>query len=95
MDPDLEVDTDGLRAVARALTGTASRVTDGELFEPSVPTTPHWSTTDAAMLAGDAARGQLTSLAAEITETARRITAAAEAYEQADARAATRLRLSR
>ena len=46
-------------------------------------------------LAADAARSQLEQLGGDVEETVRRITAAAAAYEEADARAARRLRLAR
>jgi len=95
MNSDLEVDTDDLRRTASAVTDTATRVTAGTLQEPTVDGTPRWSTTEAAALAAGAARGQIAVLGADIADTARRIVAAAEAYEAADDRAAARLRSAR
>jgi hypothetical protein len=92
MDPDLEVDTDDLRRAAAALTGTASRVNGAAAQAPPAILSPRWATSDAAALAADAARAQLILLGADLAETASQITAAATAYEAADARAATRLR---
>jgi hypothetical protein len=95
MNPDLEVDADDLRRAAAAVAAAAHRVTAGSTAAPVPPVTPRWATTDAAALAAEAARGQLAVLGADLAETARRITAAAADYELADARAATRLRLTR
>jgi hypothetical protein len=95
MNPDLEVDTDELRRAAATLADTAARVTAGSEQAPAAEVTPRWTTTDAAALAAEAARQQLAHLAGDIAETARQITATAEAYELADTRAATRLRLTR
>ncbi|GIF19409.1 cell division septum initiation protein DivIVA [Actinoplanes tereljensis] len=92
MNPDLEVDTDELRRAASALADTAAEVTAGTSQTPPAQQTPRWPTADAASLAAEAARHQLALLGADIDETARRITIAAEAYELADARATTRLR---
>jgi hypothetical protein len=95
VNPDLEVDTDELRRAASALADTAAEVTAGTSATPPSQQTPRWRTADAAALAADAARLQLALLGSDIDETSRRIAIAAEAYEEADARAATRLRLSR
>ncbi|NMO56474.1 hypothetical protein HH310_35515 [Actinoplanes sp. TBRC 11911] len=95
MNPDLEVDTGELRRTASEVSATAARVTAATAGEPPRETVPRWVTSDAATLAADAARRHLAQLGTEIDETARRISAAAEEYERADARAATRLRLTR
>jgi hypothetical protein len=95
MNPDLEVDTADLRRTASAVAGTATRTAAGARQEPVPGTTPRWATTDAAILAADAARQQLAMIGADLADTARQITAAAEAYEVADARAANRFRLTR
>ena len=92
MDPDLEVDTDDLRRVAAALTGTAAGVSGAAAQAPPAVPAPRWATSDAAALAADAARAQLILLGADLAETARQITEAAASYEAADARAADRLR---
>jgi hypothetical protein len=95
MNPEIEVDTEELRRAASALAGTASEATTSAATPPSIPRTPRWHTTDAATLAVEAAQQQLRQLGADLAETARQVTAAAAAYQEADARAATRLRLSR
>jgi hypothetical protein len=95
MNPDLEVDTGELRHAASAVADTAARVSAAAHQEPDIDRTPRWATTDAALMAADAARQQLIVLADDITETADQITAAAAAYDEADARAAARLRLTR
>jgi hypothetical protein len=95
MNPDLEADTEEMRRAASALDVTSARVTAGADEAPPAEPTPRWATADAATLAAEAARQQLTHLGADVAETARRITAAAADYELADARAATRLRLTR
>ncbi|MEU4239427.1 hypothetical protein [Actinoplanes sp. NPDC026619] len=95
MNPDFEVDADELRRAASALADTAARVTAGASETPTIPRVPRWLTTDAASLAAEAARRQLVLLGGDIGETARRIRQATEAYEEADARAAARLRSAR
>ncbi|WP_250001286.1 hypothetical protein [Actinoplanes sp. M2I2] len=95
MNPELEVDAEALRRAASEMAATGDRVTAAAAGEPPVPRTPRWAATDAAQLAGDAARGLLALIGADVDETARRVDEAGAAYELADARAATRLRLSR
>ncbi|MFC7273668.1 hypothetical protein ACFQS1_06745 [Paractinoplanes rhizophilus] len=95
MNPDLEADTEEMRRAASALNATAAETTAAAASAPSVPRIPRWQATDAAMLAAEAARQQLWHLGADTAQTARQVLAAAAAYEEADARAATRLRLSR
>jgi hypothetical protein len=95
MNPDLEVDVVELRRTACAIAETATRVTAGARRKPVAGTTPRWAATDAALLAAGTARQQLATLGADIADTARQISAAVEAYEIADARAANRLRLTR
>ncbi|WP_250028593.1 hypothetical protein [Paractinoplanes maris] len=95
MNPELEVDADALRRAAAGVAAGGDRVGAATGDEPPVPLTPRWAAADAALLAGAAARGQLALIGAGIDETARRIGEAAAAYELADARAVTRLRLTR
>jgi hypothetical protein len=95
MNPDLEVDTDELRRAASALASTAADVVAAGGEAPHTETVPRWAAAGAAFLATEAARQQLVLLGAEIAETARRMATAAGAYEAADARAATRFRLTR
>ena len=95
MHPDLEADTHALRQRAAEVAATADRITDGTTSEPVPDTSPRWAAVDAAVLAAEAARQQLAHIGAEVAETARLIDAASAAYELADARAVTRLRLTR
>lgn len=95
MNPEIEVDTEELRRAASALAGTASETTTSAATPPSIPRIPRWHTTDAATLAAEAAQQQLRQLGVDLAETARQVTAAAAAYQEADSRAAIRLRLSR
>jgi hypothetical protein len=108
MNPDLEVDADDVRRTASAIAETAARVAAGAEQHPPSPEpsavgagqsapggTPRWVTADPALLAAAAAQHQLAVLGADIADTARRVTAAAADYELADARAVTRLRLTR
>jgi hypothetical protein len=95
MHPDLEVDTDDLRRIVSALSGTASRVTAAAAHAPSAAPTPGWATAEAAARAAAAAHTELTRLGADLAETARQIAEATDAYAAADARAAARLRQAR
>ncbi|MCY1137866.1 hypothetical protein OWR29_07645 [Actinoplanes sp. Pm04-4] len=95
MNPDLEVDTDALRRAASDVAATGAGVAAATAGEPPIPVVPRWTTADAAQLAAEAARGQLALLGADIGETARRVGDCSAAYELADARAVTRLRLTR
>ncbi|MFC7535311.1 hypothetical protein [Actinoplanes sp. GCM10030250] len=95
MNPDFEVDTEDLRQVATSVAGTAARVTGAAVSAPFPAPSPRWAVTGAAQLAATAARHQVAQLGGDAEETARQIRAAAEAYAEADARAAARLRLTR
>jgi hypothetical protein len=97
LDPDFEVDADDVRRTASALAETAARVAAGteQAPSPEATATPRWVTVDPALLAAEAARHQLAQIGADIADTARQIVTAAADYELADARAATRLRLTR
>ncbi|GAB2625841.1 hypothetical protein Aab01nite_84150 [Paractinoplanes abujensis] len=95
MNPDLEADIEALRRAASGVAATGDRVSAAAADDPAPPQVPRWATVEAAQLAGEAASRQLALIGAEIEETARRISVAAEAYELADARAVTRLRLTR
>ena len=93
MTSDLEVDTDGLRACATALVGTAADVRTGlDRSPPSVPRAPGWATADAAGALLAAAARELAEIGDAIAATGRHVSAAATEYEAADVRAATRLR---
>jgi hypothetical protein len=92
MNPDLEVDAHEMRAGAAAVAGTAARVTNGAAEAPATVAVPRWAAGDAASLAADGACRRLAETAAEIAATARQIVAAVVDYEDADDRAASRLR---
>ncbi|MEV8505399.1 hypothetical protein AB0368_11290 [Actinoplanes sp. NPDC051475] len=89
MTPDLEVDTEGVRAWAAALTAAGSGLHLHPL--PPVPG-PHWSATDAGTVAAAAARRALAEIAEEIVATGRAAVVSADDYDAADDRAATGLR---
>ena len=91
MYPDLAVDADDLHHTATAMAGTADRLTAGTREEPTVDPTPGWATTEVAIMAGAAAGSRLGLLGDDLADTARSVHEAAEAYADADARAATRL----
>jgi hypothetical protein len=92
MNPDLEVDAHEMRAGASAVAGTAARVTSGAAEAPATATVPRWAASDAASLAADGVRRRLAETGADIAATARQIVAAVVDYEDADNRAASRLR---
>ncbi|GGQ66309.1 hypothetical protein [Couchioplanes azureus] len=89
MRPDIEVDTEGVRAWAAALARTGGRL---HADPPSPVPGPHWSATDAGTVAAAAARRVLAALADDIITTGREAVSAARDYETADDRAAARLR---
>jgi hypothetical protein len=89
MTSELEVDAAAVRAWATALSATAARF---KADPPPPPTGPRWSSTDAAAAAADAAQLQLRALADDIATAARQASAAADDYDHADDRAASRLR---
>jgi hypothetical protein len=89
MTSELEVDTVAVRAWAAALSATAARI---DTAPPPLPGGPRWSSTIATEAAADSARSRLRALADDVAAAARQAMAAAAAYEDADDRAATRLR---
>ncbi|WP_433793360.1 hypothetical protein [Actinoplanes sp. CA-252034] len=91
MSTDFQVDTEGLRQDATAVTAFADRITGATASAPAADPSPHWAATAATTLVTDATRRMVTALAHDTAETASHIREAATAYEQADARAATRL----
>jgi hypothetical protein len=92
MTSELEVDAAAVRAWATALAATAARISTDP---PPAPTGPPWLSTAAVSAAADVARGQLRALADDITAAARQASAAADDYDDADDRAASRLRGTR
>ncbi|MBG0563307.1 type VII secretion target [Actinoplanes aureus] len=95
MNPDFEADTDAMRRAAAALDSTADRVRGAAGAAPVPDPTPRWATTGASDLATTAARQLVDRLAGDVEATARGVREVAEAYEEADARAAARLRPTR
>lgn len=95
MNADFEAEAEGLRRSATDVTGLAGRVTDAAGSIPGTDPAPRWATTGAATLTAESARRALSVLGQDTAGTAERIRATAAAYEQADARAAARLRTAR
>ncbi|MEU8655513.1 type VII secretion target [Actinoplanes philippinensis] len=90
MNPDFQVDTEGLRQDAAAVTAFAGRIA-GAASAPVADPSPHWAATAAATLAADSVRRLVTAISDDTAATATHIREAASAYEAADARAARRL----
>jgi hypothetical protein len=95
MNHDFEVDAESLSDDATAVTGFAGRVAGAAGSVPGADPAPRWATTGASALTADATRRLVGLLGQDLAETAERIRTAAAAYEQADARAAARLRTAR
>jgi hypothetical protein len=89
---DLEINTDAVRTCASTLNSVGDRVSSGAAASPPTVSVPHWATTDAAEHAVTRAVTDLTGLTDSIAATARQILATVLEYDDADARAATRLR---
>ncbi|GAB1645016.1 hypothetical protein [Krasilnikovia sp. MM14-A1259] len=87
---DLQVDTDEVRRVARDVAATGARVAAG--VEPPPPVTvPRWDTCGAVVaLAGEAHRFG-SAIADGLAATGHDLRTTADAYDDADARAAARL----
>jgi hypothetical protein len=87
-----DLDIPAVRACASAVSDTGARVAAGATRAPEAPGVPRWATSDAlAPLAGELGR-RLGALGATLGSTARQIAGAADDYEDADDRAARRLR---
>ncbi|MBB2945437.1 hypothetical protein FB565_005170 [Actinoplanes lutulentus] len=95
MNPDFQVDADELIRQATAADDIAARLNGTADAAPHLHPSPRWAATTATALVADALRLQLRQLGGDVSETARLISAAAAAYQEADARAAARFRLSR
>jgi hypothetical protein len=95
MNADLEAEAESLRRGAADTTGLAGRVTGATGSAPGADPAPRWETTGAAALLTDSARRVLAAVGHDTAGTADQIRAAAAAYEEADARAAARLRQAR
>jgi Excreted virulence factor EspC, type VII ESX diderm len=94
MTHDFQVDTEGLRQDAAAVTAVADRITGAAVSAPAADPSPRWAATEATALAAGSARHLVEALGHDTADTADRIRAAATAYEEADARSAARLALS-
>ena len=92
MNPDFEVDTQAVRDAASDTAELAAEVSSGATDPPEQVTVPRWATADAAAEATLAVRRQAATLAADIAEAADQIIAAVVDYEDADQRAASRMR---
>jgi hypothetical protein len=92
MNPDLDIDTGGVRECAAGIAATGARVRDGAARAPVTIPVPRWSAGEAATVVAEAARQRLAQVGDEIAEAARQIVAAVLDYESADDRAADRLR---
>lgn len=92
MNPDFEVDVAALRAAAGDAQELAKRVADDADDLPAPVIVPRWATADAAVLATGEMGSLVGGIAAGIAETADQIVAAVVDYQDADRRAAARLR---
>lgn len=92
MNPDFEVDTQAVRDAAADTAELAAQVSSGATDPPEQVTVPRWATADAAAEATVAVRRQAATIAADIAEAADQIIAAVVDYEDADQRAASRMR---
>ncbi|WP_430780486.1 hypothetical protein [Actinoplanes sp. G11-F43] len=95
MSSGFQVDAESLRADATAVTGFAARVSALTSRVPPPVPTPRWAATGAATDAADIARRWVSVLGHDISETADRVRSVAGDYEEADTRAAARLRAPR
>ncbi|GAA2870573.1 hypothetical protein [Actinoplanes cyaneus] len=95
MNPDLDVDTQQLRDTATATGATAARVREAAAAAPSPVPGPRWAAVDATASITDAAVRALRDLGAALTDTVTLITTTIAGYDDADARAAARLRGAR
>lgn len=92
MSPDFEVDVAALRAAAEDARVLAKRVADDADDLPAPVIVPRWATADAAVLVTGEMGSFGAGIAAGIIATADQIVAAVVDYEDADRRAAARLR---
>jgi hypothetical protein len=92
MKPDLVIDTGPVRGAATFADRLAARVAAGTAHAPALLAVPRWATTDAEADAVDAARRHLTRVGDDLREAARQLAVTVLDYEDADARAAARLR---
>jgi len=81
-----------LRACAAAVADTGARVVAGAARAPAADPAPRWATSAALAGLADAARRRLSAIGADIEAGARQIGAAVDDYQDADDRAAGRLR---
>lgn len=91
----IRVEADALHDDAAAVQAFADRVTATAAHVVRIDSAPRWATTSAAAPATATARRLLSTLGNDMAETAQQIRAVVTDYEEADARAAARLRAAR
>jgi hypothetical protein len=93
MNGEVQIDTAAVLACATALTAIGDQVAHGAAAVPDPPPSSGvWHTGPAVAHAGEQARAHLHTIGAEIVAAARQVAATVTDYEDADARAASRLR---
>jgi hypothetical protein len=93
MNQDFKIDTDGVRSCASGVSGTGVRVAGARA--PLPVASPRWAGSDAMDATGEVAQRRVRRVGDEIGDAARQILAAVLDYEDADERAAGRLRGAR
>jgi hypothetical protein len=93
MNRDFKIDPAGVRSCASGLRETGVRVAGAQAPLPAAG--PHWAGSDAVETTGAAAQRRVRRAGDEIEDAARQILAAVLDYEDADDRAAARLRGAR
>lgn len=88
----LDLDLPAVRACADALSDTGAQVVAGSTRAPAAETVPCWATSDAAAALSGSIGRQVAVIGAEVGSAGRQISAATDDYEDADLRAAQRLR---
>jgi len=87
-----DLDPPALRACAAAVADTGARVVAGAARAPAADPVPRWATSEALAGLAGATRTRLSALGVGIEDAARQIGAAVDDYQDADDRAARRLR---
>jgi hypothetical protein len=87
-----DLDPAELRAGTAAVADTGARVVAGAARPPTADLVPRWATSAALAGLADAARIRLSAAGTDVQAAARQIDAAVDDYQDADDRAARRLR---
>jgi hypothetical protein len=87
-----DLDIPAVRACASALSDTGAQVAAGATRAPTAETVPRWAASDALVILIETAGLGLGALGAGVDSAGRRIVATVEDYQDADDRAARRLR---